>query len=60
MQVEAIQPRTGIPLASAAVAMRMNRERLLRRIQAGEVAGFQDEKGRWFVDPAAMGKDETR
>ena len=38
-----------VPLATAALRLAMNRERLLRRIQSGEIRGEQVD-GRWFVD----------
>jgi hypothetical protein len=42
-----------IPLAEAALALRLTRERVLRRIQTGTIQGGQ-EHGKWFVDRAAL------
>jgi hypothetical protein len=45
--------KDSVPLAAAAIALKMNRERLLRRVQAGEIAGRQID-GRWFVDASEL------
>jgi hypothetical protein len=55
-----IQPKTAdnglVPLAEASVRLRMNRERLLRRIQSGAIAGRQVD-GLWFVERAALDEE---
>lgn len=42
-----------VPLGAASVRLRMNRERVLRRLQSGVIAGAQIG-GRWFVDRAEL------
>lgn len=46
-------PDSLIPLNAAAHLARMNRERLLRRVQDGVVPG-QFIDGRWYVERAAL------
>ena len=42
-----------VPIAEAALALRMTRERVLRRIQTGELAGAQ-LGGKWFAEQRAV------
>jgi hypothetical protein len=44
---------TKVPLAEAATRLGMNRERIIRRIQDGEIEGGQ-VAGRWFVERSAL------
>lgn len=46
-----------IPVSTAALRLRLNREQLIRRIQQGEIAGGQ-EGGRWYVDGSELGRLE--
>lgn len=44
---------TRVPLAEAALAFRLTRERLLRRVMRGEIPGMLIE-GRWFIEATAL------
>ncbi len=43
-----------MPLASACIRAGLNREKLLRRVQQGEVKARQEPNGRWMVDVASL------
>lgn len=42
-----------VPVAEAAVALQLNREQLIRRIQRGQIAGGRT-LGRWYVQREAL------
>lgn len=49
-----VETSVGVPVSPAATRLRMTREKLIRRIQLGAIAGGQDESGRWYVDREAL------
>lgn len=50
--------RTLAPLSEAALALQMNRERVLRRVQNGELPGMRIG-GRWFIPRSALPARDT-
>lgn len=46
--------RRELTATEAAVRLRMSRERLIRLIQTGEVAGRRDPLRGWLIEPTAL------
>jgi hypothetical protein len=43
-----------VPASEASVQLRLSRERLIRRIQTGEIAGGRTDAGQWYVERSAL------
>lgn len=46
--------RKTFPATEAAVRAGISRERVIRLIQAGDLKGRRDERGRWVVDAISL------
>lgn len=48
------EPREEVPVAEAAIALAMTRERVIRLIQVGRLRGRRDRDRGWLIDQASL------